>query len=500
MSITRPSADYIQRVAKFLPVRSKAIKNFEEQVYTEREDINTNNTTSLLTKHEAEKKQQMNVECQEQKLASSQLNNTSDNILHLFSTKKLTPEQEHDLVNFRDIGQEEFENRVNYYTLKNPSVQAPRRRKHLLTFSERKTTSKKVSDVEKERRLQLECWKKRVEYASKLGLPIKNAFEQCIELPRAIATIDALPVKGSKANATTVYEKRYREATEAVILTSLPHGWAPDTVIIEGMFLINIQPWAGHTTLSDYASFLRKQHVDFYFRNGAKEVHVLFDDPGSIPNTPKQFEHLRRDQQHLKEDHSCIELSSDTLIPKNWRESILSCRKCKRALVVFLSKFFLSTMPQNLAPNQKFVTAGGFEGVDRHKTYVVQQGGIPQCEPLLTCNAEETDTRLWLHVKHSAGLNKLVLSPDTDVYHIGLPLVANTDLKVLVKISPIGSKQTRFLDIQALVHALENDPDLAALPRLSIPTIMEMVYVCTGCDYMSFLHECTVPVCRIYYS
>ena len=118
--------------------------------------------------------------------------------------------------------------------------------------------------MEKERRLQLECWKKRVEYASKLGLPIKNTYEQCIELPRAIATIDALPVKGSKANATAVYEKleliiwelisrevdfmridlvgvdfvridlmrapRYREATELVILTLLPHGWAPNTV------------------------------------------------------------------------------------------------------------------------------------------------------------------------------------------------------------------------------------------------------------------------------
>ena len=100
--------------------------------------------------------------------------------------------------------------------------------------------------------------KKRVEYASKLVLTFKNTFEQCIELPRAIATIDALPVKGSKANATKVYEKHCREATETVILTSLPHGWAPDTVVIEGMFLINIQPWAGHSTLSDYANFLRK--------------------------------------------------------------------------------------------------------------------------------------------------------------------------------------------------------------------------------------------------
>ena len=220
-------------------------------------------------------------------------------------------------------------------------------------------------------------------------------------------------------------------------------------------------------------------------------MHVIFDDPGSLPNTPKKFEHLRRDKQHLKEDHSCTKLSLDSSIQKNWRVNILSCRKCKRTLVLILSKFFSSVVPQNLAPNQKFVTAGGFEGIDRHKAYTVQRRGTPQCAPLLTCNAEETDTRqtLWLHVKHSAGLNKLILSPDTDVYHIGLPLVADTDLKVLVKISQISSKQTRFIDIQALVHALENDPDLAALPRLSIPIIMEMVYVCTGCDYVSFFHS-----------
>ena len=58
--------------------------------------------------------------------------------------------------------------------------------------------------------------------------------------------------------------------------------------------------------------------------NDTKEVYVIFDDPGNLSNTPKQFEHLRRDQ-HLK-DYSCRELSMDSQIPKNWRENILSCR------------------------------------------------------------------------------------------------------------------------------------------------------------------------------
>lgn len=90
--------------------------------------------------------------------------------------------------------------------------------------------------------------------------------------------------------------------------------------------------------------------------------------------------------------------------------------------------------------------------------------------------------------KHSTGQKKLVLSPDTDIYHIGLPLVANTELEVLIKISPLNSREFRLLDIQALVEALIYDPDLAKLPTLSIPLIIQVMFICTGCDYTSFFH------------
>ena len=106
-------ADYIQRVARFLPVRSKPVKHFEEQVYIECKDMNI----KLLLSQQNVKLKQNNkqmLNAKKKKLASSQLNNTSDNIIHLFTTKRFAPEQEYDLVNFRDIGQEGFENRVNY--------------------------------------------------------------------------------------------------------------------------------------------------------------------------------------------------------------------------------------------------------------------------------------------------------------------------------------------------------------------------------------------------
>ena len=85
------------------------------------------------------------------------------------------------------------------------SMKPPNRRKRLLTFTDRKSKQKKVSDIERERKLQIECWKKRIAFTSSTGTQIMNAYQQCIELPRAIATSDGLPVKCTKVNSTKVY-------------------------------------------------------------------------------------------------------------------------------------------------------------------------------------------------------------------------------------------------------------------------------------------------------
>ena len=148
----------------------------------------------------------MNVRSQVQKLELSSItaSNTDSSLRHLFNKKDLSPDQSHDLMNFRHIGQTEYERRVQYFILRTPSIKTPKRLKHLLTFTERKSRRKKVSDIEKERKLQIECWKKRVAYATSTRAQIDTAYEQCIELPRAIATPEGHPIKGAKANATSV--------------------------------------------------------------------------------------------------------------------------------------------------------------------------------------------------------------------------------------------------------------------------------------------------------
>ncbi len=85
----------------------------------------------------------------------------------------------------------------------------------------------------------------------------------------------------------------------------------------------------------------------------------------------------------------------------------------------------------------------------------------PIVDERLTSNAGESDTRIWLHVLHSAGTRKLVLSPDTDVYHI--TIIAETQLDFVVRLSPFRTKITGLTS-----SSFKNDPDLAAVEESKI--------------------------------
>ena len=166
-------------------------------------------------------------------------------------------------------------------------------------------------------------------------------------------------------------------------------------------------------------------------------------------------------------------------------ENVLSCTKFKRNLVCFLTKYFTEKI--KLKQQQKFVTAGGFDETERNQAVMVTFNRNPQTDQNLYCNAEESNTQIWLHTIHSYGTKKLILSLDTDVYHIGLPVTATTDLDVLVQLSFFTSVELSLLDIQALKRAFMNDPDLASIPTSVIGDIIQNLYiVSTGCDFISF--------------
>lgn len=143
-------------------------------------------------------------------------------------------------------------------------------------------------------------------------------------------------------------------------------------------------------------------------------------------------------------------------------------------------------MQLKLKQQQRFVTAGGLEGTQRNKALAVIFNKQPQPVPSLTYNAEESDTRIWLHTINSYGTRKLILSPDTDVYHIGIPINSQTNLEVFVQLSSFNSIELLLLDVQALNKGFTNDPDFACLPVTAIPHVIQALYVSTGCDFISF--------------
>ena len=87
---------------------------------------------------QGQRKYEVGVKCQIKHLqASSNLERTKSELLHLFKDKKPTPEQVNDLLTFRSVGKREFETRVEYDILRNASVKPPKHQKRLLAENQR---------------------------------------------------------------------------------------------------------------------------------------------------------------------------------------------------------------------------------------------------------------------------------------------------------------------------------------------------------------------------
>ena len=120
-------------------------------------------------------------------------------------------------------------------------------------------------------------------------------------------------------------------------------------------------------------------------------------------------------------------------------------------------------------------------------TWFVEGGTLPvQPDPLFASNAEETDTRVWLHARKTACTQILILSPDTDVYFIGLPLQCTQEKSIVIQISQFFSRELRLLNASNLLTALRNDPNVAGIEPNTLAKVFQVLYVTTGCDYVSF--------------
>ena len=337
--------------------------------------------------------------------------------------------------------------------------------------------------VERERKLSERYFKRQLAWINEKGLAhfdLEGLLGPISPLPRALIGEDQLPYKASKSSATQYLAKRYCDVP--VVIEYPPPQWVPHTAILEGMFMIQTSPLPGMSCMREYAELLLSQYVRPHFQAGSQEVHIVFDSPGSMAETPKELEQKRRDSTAINSgtNHVCADITNTALLPTNWR-IFLACRQCKKQLTKYLGQEFLSIVPRFLKINQTFIC-----NIGEVAQSVIHTGETLPC-PQLWTNADEADMRVWLHCVHSPGTKKLIFSPDTDIYNIGLAFVYLLQgTEVVVQQTKSLREGSKFLLLHNLFRALENDPDMEGIPLGLRSQALQSLYVCTGCDYVSF--------------
>ena len=119
--------------------------------------------------------------------------------------------------------------------------------------------------------------------------------------------------------------------------------------------------------------------------------------------------------------------------------------------------------------------------------WVIHSSDIaPQVVTEYSSNAEESDNRIWRHATQSRAKIILIYSPDTDIYNIGLTLICESDKQYIVQLNVTHSAEKRYLNLNIHLIALSNDPDLAYVLRNYLGITLQTVFICTGCDYISY--------------
>ena len=237
-------------------------------------------------------------------------------------------------------------------------------------------------------------------------------------------------------------------------MNTLPHGWNPQAVIIDGMFLINCKPLRHTSTVEEYATLLFNHFVLPHYQAGAVEVHLVFYTPSKQSFSPKCYERIRRDQSHPSTSHNHISFTPSTKVPQVWR-AYLECRQCKRSIIEAVGLAYIQSARFQLQQHQYFILSGCMSENTDDVSWVVSGGNsLPVTDLKYSSNAEEADMRIWRHATQTSVQHILVYSPDTDVYNIGLPIIQERQLSIecIVQLNVPHSQVLKYLHANNLIQ------------------------------------------------
>ena len=141
----------------------------------------------------------------------------------------------------------------------------------------------------------------------------------------------------------------------------------------------------------------------------------------------------------------------------------------------------LMVIPSHLKDDHIFFTAGGFLGEHRNKCLCVRKAGVPQ-----------ELAQMQRRQIYGYGFTACILVvqeklSDTDIYHIGLPIIQeDPSTEVYIELHGRRRGSHRYLHLNKFIYALHSDPDLAQVSPGKRASVVQAVYILTGCDYISY--------------
>ena len=477
MAMSKGDQDNIVSLAKYLPFHGVMLENFKF-LLSHKSNITFHEELSCKFINNANICEYRNYIFEKASIFPSVLIKRS--LMHIFSGSIASEEQICDLMTYHEAGLNRVKSYVQYNFSKSTSTKLHFVKKNLKTFEVKQTTVAKMKSINNDQKLICSYWKRLASHSKITEEPISD-IGQYLELPSAFALPNGLPYSASKCSTTQFYQNRYSGNVKDLFSDKLDHS-KYECAILEGMFLLNTSPLGSCTTYLEYGEFFLRRWIETYFRLGYSEVHVIFDDCANTEIGPKDIERRKRDDKsNTAKDILVIEEQSH-LPGKDWM-MFLSNRHNKSLLCNFLSLHIANYGHAKCQSGQAIVVSGGFLGSMKNKAIYVNNVSCKYL-PELHSNHEETDSRLWLHVRSSELSSFLIYSPDTDVYHIGLPLC--TDKDVVMKINAKQAADERFLHMTKLRNSFNNDIELQAISNKDRYLYIQKIFISSGCDYVSF--------------
>ena len=203
-AIVRPSKENMHTLSNTIQFRASMVTSLTTELFPERSKRHTKEAITLkpsLTQQKVEE----NIEAMATAVRSSGMLarvETNRGLANFFTNTHATPEQRHDLLQYRKIGQADYDAHVNYRLLKSPSSKAPTRQRKLSTFATSAVRSKREKKLKSDTKLINNCMKKKIAWMTATGMCPGQIDEVYTETPKALMGADGLPNKGRKSSTT----------------------------------------------------------------------------------------------------------------------------------------------------------------------------------------------------------------------------------------------------------------------------------------------------------